>query len=379
MDIDPNEVGWIELMGPDVALKRIHKGAGVTSAEVGTTVICSLKLYKQGCNNPIEVCDRESYVIGEGDGVPGLELGLRHSIVGDKLLIKCAAKFCYGGTGRPPFGSFPAIDPDTNLIFEAEIFEHNAKEASSDSIKDILGYISLRKEAGNRWFKYSDFLRAGRCYSKGAQEAEKVYNFSNEDSLQIQIKSIYLTCLNNLAACHLTMGEYYKAKEACLQLLHIDPNNIKGLSRGGKASLAMHDFEECEACLQRLLRLEPDNETGKKEFVKLMKAKKSYKDKTKAISKNMAKHLFGNNSDTSNDTLHSHSGFVDSTSSSKDSEDIRKNSSSNSTQAIERHIVGVESSSNSRQWIGLLITSLLTLLVSIIIGYYIYVTERRSD
>lgn len=395
---------WIELMGPDISMKKLRHGTGETTAEVGTIVTCSLQIYKEPFDVPIETSERESFLIGEGDGVPGLELGLRHSVVGDKLRIRCASKFGYGSTGRTSFDTFPAIEPNTNLVFETEILEHKIKCSSGNAVLDTLEYITQRKESGNRWFKYGEFLRAGRCYSKGAQEAEKVFDFSDDDPNQLQLKIVYLTCLNNLAACHLSMSEFFKAKEVCLQLLNIDPDNSKGLLRGAKASLALHDYEECEACLTHLLRLEPDNEAGKKEWVKLVAARRNYKERTKAMSRNMAKHLFGGSSNASGDsegtstsTSICDGGIQDSTSSNTDSkvpsEDIGSSSRSSVTSQKndtkkkesntadghvinERIVTTSDTSTSSRQWVGLLVTSLLTLVVSVAIGYYIYIFEK---
>jgi hypothetical protein len=46
-------------------------------------------------------------------------------------------------------------------------------ENKSKSIyKDVLADSELRRVCGNRWFSYSDFPKAGKCYSKGIQYAQ---------------------------------------------------------------------------------------------------------------------------------------------------------------------------------------------------------------
>lgn len=46
-------------------------------------------------------------------------------------------------------------------------------ENESKSIyKEVLADSELRRVCGNRWFSYSDFPKAGKCYSKGIQFAQ---------------------------------------------------------------------------------------------------------------------------------------------------------------------------------------------------------------
>eukprot|EP01034_Spumella_vulgaris_P047085 gene47085-58752_t len=55
------------------------------------------------------------------------------------------------------------------------------------------------------------------------------------------------------------MGEALKAKDMCVKVLEFDPNNEKALLRAAKATLALHDFTECEVCINRVLTLYPNN------------------------------------------------------------------------------------------------------------------------
>jgi tetratricopeptide (TPR) repeat protein len=58
-----------------------------------------------------------------------------------------------------------------------------------------------------------------------------------------------IACLNNLSACYLSMKDYTKAKDTCVQALQLEPDNVKALIRASKASLALHEYEECALCL----------------------------------------------------------------------------------------------------------------------------------
>ena len=148
----------------------------------------------------------------------------------------------------------------------------------------------LRKRNGNRFFQYKDFRKAGLCYASGVKLAESGLGATESpDELLLQA---YIDCMNNLAACYVSRGEYFKAKEICIQLLELCPSNIKGLLRAARASLALHDYEETELCLSRVLEIEPENVTAKDEFIRLHKAKKEYNLKENAIAKKISQGLF---------------------------------------------------------------------------------------
>src|SRR5690349_13874282 len=87
---ESGEAKEIELMGNEIRIQRVVEGEGGI-AEVNVTVECNVKGYffslaegRRLRETPFEDQQNQLFQIGEADGVPGLELGLRHSKVGDK-------------------------------------------------------------------------------------------------------------------------------------------------------------------------------------------------------------------------------------------------------------------------------------------------------
>lgn len=287
-------------MGNDLLLERVQTGTG-DMAEMGVIVKCSYRTYlysmserKRLSDEPIEQYHDQYYQIGEGDCVPGLELGLRQSHEGEILKIYTASKFAFGYSGRcyNPEGNSTSkvapIPPDTDLEFEVEILKH-LREADLDVSnnekcqKDLLvaeneadraiiyrryqtlQLMQFRKEAGNRWFSYQEFPRAAKAYSRATQFAEGYFNPDKNKkslgetveeaakSLQEQqeheqktivdddrdLVEVYIACLNNLAACKISMKDYSGAKDLCVQVLQLSPWNGKALLRAAKATLAL--------------------------------------------------------------------------------------------------------------------------------------------
>lgn len=174
----------------------------------------------------------------------------------------------------------------TERDFDAEFIKNHQKEFEQLNENDdgmdgknnkepllnrmlTLQSLLLRKEAGNRWFSYGDYSRAAKSYSRATQLSEGYFSTSTpniqgldpsdeegkkelEEKLRdaeakknekipvedVEIVNIYVSCLNNLAACKLAQREYLQAKDLCTKVLEFSPFNTKALLRAAKASLA---------------------------------------------------------------------------------------------------------------------------------------------
>eukprot|EP01041_Mallomonas_annulata_P005959 gene5959-12028_t len=383
LDKEVEDIGdWRELMGNDLRFKKIKIGSD-TSVELNSNVTCSIHTYTLPSNALVEFVDKESFLIGEADTIPGLELCIRHSNLGDKIEVFCSSRFAYGTKGRPPFGNSPAIPPDTDLRFDVYILETDDNNSNTgDPVEESLQYVTSRKNAGNRWFKYSEFTKAARCYSKGAEHIEKILTDESTD-IQKRLKSLFIDCLNNLAVCHISNNDFYKAKETCLKLLEIDPTNIKGLLRAGRASLALHNFEESELCLTRLLEYDPENEAGKKEMIRLRKAQRDYKLKSKKVAKTMAKSLFNNDETEENSRTPENIDTPKSDTTCDTNNKVLEEKSNTSTNNSTSSIASTPTPPSSffrRMSPSLIMTtaSLLVLITSLIIAYYISISEQKK-
>lgn len=293
-------------MSEDIMVKVIDDGEG-SLAEMGSVVSCSFRCFLYSFENNskklVETQDNQSFKIGEGDCIPALELSLRHSKNNSAFHLKCRNKFAYGSLGRPGVenGNIEAIPPDTDLYFEVYKINHSygsalSSEYDNDKLKEPVEEIKLRRECGNRWFSFKDYLKAGRAYSKGIQIAEATLNALGEEDrkspLFQTINENFLSCLNNLAASYLSSKEFTKCKEVCIRVLEIQPTNSKALLRAAKAALALDNYEECQACLDRLKELDPNDAQAEKERIKLKQAQKVYRDQAKKLATAMSKKLF---------------------------------------------------------------------------------------
>ena len=320
-------------MGDDIKKQIIRPGVGST-AIMGTVVLCSFKgfflspsssdglmqedggeLDVHAKEEPFEEWRKQRFQIGESDTIPGLELSLRHARVNEIFRVKISSKFAYGSGGRVAISAVSSgehmtqicvIPPNSDLEYEVEVIEHEGVFGSKNNNNNnqsvlksaALEEVLLRKECGNRWFSFQDYAKAGRAYSKGTQVAQSYLNSGaggeGEDVGEKELVESMIACLNNLSACYISTGDNFKAKEVCTRVLEMDSSNVKALLRAARSSLVLHDYEECEVCLNRVLEIEPDNLLAPKELQKLKKAKDEYRKSSNNMAKKMATKLFPN-------------------------------------------------------------------------------------
>jgi len=311
-------VPWLELMGGEILIERTEGASSMI--EMGTIVVCDLKGYllrhdggdmglkgatRENKCVPFEILEQQQIQIGEGDCIPGLELALKYAVPNSPYIMRCSSKFGFGpgsqGTGMGVVG------PDTMLEYEI-LVTRIKKEVDEDlpegDGEDGGGFarqcwgahadVVLRKECGNRWFSYKDYGRAARSYTKGLQKAESFFGSLEEtDDATLEsapyreLVGARLACLTNLSACLIFLEQYGKAKEACVAVLEVDPGNKKALLRAARAATALCEYEEAQACLSRLLEIDPDNAAAQQELRRFRETVKKSRSKEQAFSKRM--------------------------------------------------------------------------------------------
>lgn len=193
------------------------------------------------------------------------------------MRVQCTSRFCWGAAGvavKSPPGAF-IFPPNSHIEFEVKILSHSVffSPPSTASLAENVENeafleTSLRKLSGNRWYRYGDFTRAARCYSKAAEAAEKAlhaklppaptpvlppnipadlipqlalhleqgHTQETDEPVHLDPRWVELlvSSLNNLAASHLQTDQPLRAREACIRALEVLPNNITTLLRAGR-------------------------------------------------------------------------------------------------------------------------------------------------
>lgn len=149
------------------------------------------------------------------------------------------------------------------LAFEIELlkveapgqYEQDVWAMKSDEKEKL---VPILKEEGNTLYKAGDYQGAAVKYFKALEYTESVIiqekPLGNEWK---RIEDIKIPLLLNYSQCLLLMGNYLEVIRLTTEVLELDPKNVKGLFRRGKAYAADWCQEEAERDFKRALELDP--------------------------------------------------------------------------------------------------------------------------
>ncbi|XP_073823124.1 FK506-binding protein 59-like [Musca autumnalis] len=135
------------------------------------------------------------------------------------------------------------------------------EEESRFKIKPEEGRIEhskIYKEKGTEYFKKENYALALKMFEKCE---DILLNNSDEESNELKAAAY-----NNQALCHTMLNEDYDAKQACNEILRLEPNNIKALYRRGQYYIAVANYYEALADFWKIQNLEPSNKAAQNQI-----------------------------------------------------------------------------------------------------------------
>jgi tetratricopeptide (TPR) repeat protein len=135
------------------------------------------------------------------------------------------------------------------------------------------------KEKGNDCFRKGDLPGALRNWHNALNGLNGAYGFSAKQ--EVIVKDTKLAVLNNMSNVFIKQSKYDRAIERLNEVLTLDPNNVKGLFRRGKAYLANNDVDKARADLLRARDAAPEDKEIKNELILLERKEKTQDAKQK--------------------------------------------------------------------------------------------------
>jgi len=170
---------------------------------------------------------------------PGVMLAVRMMAVGEKCRVKVVSRYGYGPTGTKEYD----VPPDSDLEYEIELLDVREfpKEPAEMSLEELAEAVALRKQRANEFFEWDEKEKALRLYN----EALKIGEAANSQ---------------NLTLAELEKQQKWKeCKEASVNALSIDNNNVKALVRAARACTHRGEHDEAEQAFTLALKLDPAN------------------------------------------------------------------------------------------------------------------------
>jgi hypothetical protein len=247
-------------------------------------------------------------VVGDGDILPAVEMGIRFMETGQTALIWAHSKYAMGPGTRTCEGV--SVPPYSNVMFKVTVSMKVIDTSRLNPYFTIQKALTKKKIANDiyqcEWCPpptskddptcEQAMNRAIRLYTKTAKEMETLLEgnyfaqVEQDHPQRLESQKLLLDVLNNIVAVHLKQKEYHKAKLASVDVLQVDPHNLKALLRAAKAALLdpASTLEEASAALAAaesdITYKNPEEEKQLQRLKVLLKKKKQeYKETSKSM------------------------------------------------------------------------------------------------
>lgn len=217
----------------------------------------------------------QRFTLGEGDLLPGLEIGIKTMRIGENARFIIKPKLAYREMGCPP-----RIPPNATVLFDVHLVSYLSPEKNLYFDKERLDperFANNLKEVkkfhveGNEQFKLKNYEKAIGLYYKGIQLLHSTETKSDEEEIDMMkfLNKLY----TNLSLCYLKRCAFSKVCcigiEAMKYSERFSKFNAKIFFNWGKALRLLKDFSESKIKLEKALKIEPHNITIQDEFRKL--------------------------------------------------------------------------------------------------------------
>jgi hypothetical protein len=253
-------------------------------------------------------------VIGEGDVLPAIEMGARFMETGQTALIWSHSQYAMGPGTRTYQKT--TVPPHSNVMYKLTISQKVMDTSRLNPYFTIQKALTKKKIANDIYlFEWCPAPRskddpvceqamnqAILLYTKTAKEMETLLqgnyfqNVEKDHPQRVQSQQLLLDALNNIVAVHLKQKQYHKAKLASVEVLQVDPHNLKALLRAAKAAMLdpASTLEEAKAAIvaaeSEITYKNPEEEKQLHRLKALLKKKQQeYKDASKSMFGNKLK------------------------------------------------------------------------------------------
>ncbi|KZV14935.1 hypothetical protein F511_33913 [Dorcoceras hygrometricum] len=142
-------------------------------------------------------------------------------------------------------------------------------------IQERIEACGRNKNEGNTLFQRWE---VSACLQEGLRLIEYNHSFNHEEKLRAN--SLRLLCYLNNAACKLKLGEY-------VEVLEIEPLNVKAFFRRSQACMSTSDLDKAEEDIKNVLALDPNNRDAKIAYKKLKEKLRQYCQQESGIMEKM--------------------------------------------------------------------------------------------
>jgi len=214
-------------------------------------------------------------ILNRGQLIPGFEAAIQTMRLNETASFLIHADKAYGsaGTGAD-------IPPNSNLIFEIELLSFGEKERDLEDMNgdELMLFAQDQKNEGNKAIKEKKYEVAVIAYKKGIEAMKQDAVQAVADSNELE------SALNmNLALSYINLQEFGGARNACDEVLNLQPKHLKARFRKSLALSGLGMLEEARDIIYDLCVEEPKNKEFRATYEEIKKKLADHREKEKEI------------------------------------------------------------------------------------------------
>ncbi|PRD21191.1 UNVERIFIED_CONTAM: Inactive peptidyl-prolyl cis-trans isomerase FKBP6 [Trichonephila clavipes] len=230
--------------------------------------------------------------LDDGNLIPGLEMGIKTMKKGELSRIMVHPSYAFGEMGCPP-----RIPANAEILYEVQIikfiagkdaveFEEMSPEAQKEaSFQKIVGVYHCENQLASDLFRRNMYKPAISRYRRLTNLLEDISVANEEEDKQ---RNEYLLKLYlNLSICYLNVQNPHKALIYADLALKLDPRNIKGLFRMGKALYLTGSYDRAKHYLHLAKKQQPFDKSISQVIKQLEQKHRVHKDWEKMFCQKM--------------------------------------------------------------------------------------------
>lgn len=252
-----------------VMKKIVKEGEGYERPEEGAEVTVSCEAHDGDSGAVLFEEQTLVFVAANGKFCSALEETVLTMKKGEVCEVRCSAP---SAATDPELGLSPGASSVVVFCLELKDFEKITLHQLSEA--DRVAHCGRRKEAGAKFFKDSNWLRALKRYQHAATQLRYLDHWMDEEA-KIEALKLRRVSYTNAAACLLKLEAWEEAVSACGNVLKEEQDNVKALFRRGHALLELGQHREAALDLRRVLELDRENAQAGRLLAKAKQAMKA--------------------------------------------------------------------------------------------------------
>ncbi|GLD98155.1 hypothetical protein PINS_up006852 [Pythium insidiosum] len=220
--------------------------------------------------------------------MPALELAAKMMREGDAHEVRCDPRFAYGDKGLDG-----VVPPDTPLKLFVELLRVGKRLTADMTPSELLVEAEKKKESGNRYFRERKYDQAAKMYKKALTVLEGWERGddgdADADAEAAKCKELLVALGNNVANVQHRLDQRKEARQSSLEVLQLDPQNLKALYRLAQLALEGGDFDDATLFVKQAIAVDPQSAKFRDMLVQIKQKKEAHRAREKELFAKLGK------------------------------------------------------------------------------------------